>query len=147
MPTKLTRQQGSISPLIIGALLIGALLLAVVSDSSRIFLAHRELVRLSDSTALAAAGALDIGAYYSGYSAGNMPLDRERAWQIAQGWVAQSPLSSSALQGLQITSLVVEGGKVKVTLSARVSEAFFYGLGSPGSMSINATATASSARR
>lgn len=147
MLIKPTREQGSISPLIIGALLIGALLLAVVADSSRVFLAHRELVRLSDSTALAAAGALDIGAYYSGYSAGSMPLDRARAWQIAQGWVAQCPLSSSALQGLQITSLVVEGDKVKVTLTARVSEAFSYGLGRPGSISINATATASSARR
>jgi len=142
-----TKERGSLSPLIIGALLIGALLLAVVADSARVFLAHRELVRLSDSTALAAASALDLSAYYSGRSPGMMPLDSDRAWQIAQAWVGQSPRSTSHLQNLQITSLIVETGRIEVTLSAQVPEAFFYGIGRSRSVTLSASAAAFSKRR
>lgn len=141
------RERGSLSPLIIGALLIGALLLAVVSDSARVFLAHRQLVRLSDSTALAAASALDVGAYYSGRSTAIMPLDRDRAWQIAQAWVAQSPKANTQLLGLQISSLIIDGGEVKVTLLARASETFFHGIGRSHLVTLTASAAALSRRK
>lgn len=140
------KERGSLSPLIIGALLIGALLLAVIADSARVFLAHRDLVRLSDSTVLAAARALDVGAYYAGRSTGNMPLDRDRAWQIAQAWIRQSPKSNSQLQDLQISSLIIERGQVTVTLTARISEAFFYGIGRSHFVTLSASAAAFSQR-
>jgi len=146
MRSKATTERGSLSPLIIGALLIGALLLAVIADSARIFLAHRELVRLSDSTALVAASALDIGAYYSDSSTDFMPLDRNRALQLAQSWVMQERKSHSQLQNLQIASLVTENGKVKLVLSAEVSEAFFYGLSRAHVMTLTAGACATSER-
>ena len=139
-------QRGSISPLIIGALLIGAALLGVVADSARVFLAHRELVRLADSTALAAASAVDLSIYYLSGSSEVMPLDRDRAWRIAQGWVEQSEKSDSQLQFLQITSFVVERGRVNVTLSAQVLTNSFYASGRSHATTVSASASASSLR-
>ena len=105
---------GSISPLIIGAVLIGALLLGVIADSARVFLVHRELVRLADSTALAAATALDLTSYYSTGSNGSMPLDRDGAWQIARRWVAQGQSSESQIQNVQISSFAVNNGRINI---------------------------------
>ena len=140
-------ERGSISPLIIGAVLIGALLLGVIADSARVFLVHRELVRLADSTALAAATALDLTSYYSTGSNGSMPLDRDRAWQIAQRWVAQSQSSESQIQNVQISSFAVNNGRINITLSADVPEHDFYAIGSSHVVTIGASASASSVRK
>lgn len=139
-------QRGSISPLVIGAVLIGAMLLGVIADSARVFLVHRELVRLADSTALAAASALDLSSYYSGGSREVMPLDRDRAWQIAQGWVEQSEKLDSRLRFLQITSFMVESGRINVTLSAQVLAGSFYTIGRSHAIMVSASASASSQR-
>lgn len=140
-------ERGSISPLIIGAVLIGALLLGVIADSARVFLVHRELVRLADSTALAAATALDLNSYYSTGSVGSMPLDRDGAWQIAQRWVAQSRSSTSHVQNVQISSFAVEMGTIQITLAADVPERDFYAIGRSHVVTISASASASSVRK
>jgi uncharacterized membrane protein len=139
-------ERGSISPLIIGALLIGALLLGVIADSSRVFLAHRELVRLADSTALAAASALDVSVYYSRGATGIMPIDQDAASQIAQSWVAQTRTSGSQLQGLQLVALIVESGQVSVTLSGQVPGGFLYRIGRSQQVTLTASSSASSLR-
>ena len=140
-------ERGSISPLIIGVVLIGALLLGVIADSARVFLVHRELVRLADSTALAAATALDLNSYYSTGSVGSMPLDRDGAWQIAQRWVAQSQSSESQIQNVQISSFAVEAGTINITLSANVPERGFYSIGRSHVVTISGSASASSVRK
>lgn len=144
---QIRKERGSITPLIIGTVLIGALLLGIIADSARVFLAHRELVRLADSTTLAAASALDLGAYYSSGSSGVMPLDRDGAWQIAQSWVQQNPKSYSQLRNVQITSFVVESGRINVTLAAQVPERSFYAIGRSHFMTLSASSSASSLRR
>jgi uncharacterized membrane protein len=145
-PNRMRNERGSISPLVIGALLIGALLLGVIADSSRLFLAHRELVRLADSTALAAAGALDAGAYYSHGDSGVMPLDRDRAWQIAQSWVSKTYASGSQLTSLQLVSLIVESGRVSITLSGQVPGGFLDHIGRSRYVTFTASSSALSLR-
>lgn len=137
-----TRERGSLSPLVIGALMIGVLLLGVITDSSRVFLAHRQLVRLADSTSLAAASAMDIGTYYSGGSVAAIPLDQGQAWQIAQAWIGQNSPTKALLEVVQIDSLHVENGQVSLVLSARIS-----GLGGSHFMTITASSAARSQRR
>jgi len=139
-------ERGSLSPLIIGVLLIGALLLGVIADSGRVFLAHRELIRLTDSAVLAAANALDSESYYLGPSTSYMPLDQNQAHQIAQTWIDQGRRINSQLQNLQIDSLKIENGKISLVLSAEVVEAFFYGLGGSRVVSLRESSSAISRR-
>jgi hypothetical protein len=140
------REHGSISPLIIGTLLIGALLLGVIADSSRMFLAHRELTRVADSTALAAASALDVSAYYSRGSSGAMPLDSDKASQVAWNWIAQTRSSNSQLTSLRLVSLTVEGGRVRLTLAGEVPGGILYRIGRSQYVTLSATASALSLR-
>jgi uncharacterized membrane protein len=139
-------ERGSISPLMIGALLIGSLLLGVVSDSSRIFLAHRELVRIADSTALASAGALDVGAYYAQSTSGSMPLDRDVAGRIAQTWITQKRAAGSQIQNLRLDTLIVESGRVSITISGEVPGGFLYRIGRSEYVTLTASSSASSIR-
>jgi uncharacterized membrane protein len=140
------KERGSISPLIIGALLIGSLLLGVISDSSRLFLAHRELVRFADSTALASAGALDVGAYYARVTSGSMPLDREVAGRIAQTWVTQKRALGSQIQNLRLVALIVESGRVSITISGQVPGGFLYRIGRSEYVTLTASSSAASIR-
>lgn len=139
-------ERGSISPLIIGSLLIGSLLLGVISDSARLFLAHRELVRIADSTALASAGALDVGAYYVRATSGSMPLDRDAAGRIARTWLTQKSATASQIKNLQLVSLIVESGRVSVTISGRVPGGFLYRIGRSEYVTLTASSAAASVR-
>ncbi|HUW78964.1 MAG TPA: hypothetical protein VMV52_09490 [Candidatus Nanopelagicaceae bacterium] len=146
MRSKISEQRGSISPLIIGALLIGTLLLHVIVDSSRFFLAHRELITISDSTALVAARALDQTVYYLTGSSGVIPIDRDEALRLAEKWVASARIPNSRLQNLKLVALGVDNGRVIVTLSAQVPGGLLSGNERSGYVTLKATSSAVSRR-
>jgi len=139
-------EHGSISPLVIGIAVIGLLVLGVLTDSTRAFLAQRTLVRLADSSALAAASSLDAAAYYEGRSLTWMPIDDGKAGQIARNWVYQAASKNNRLLNLRMTSLVIDGGRVRLTLAAETRMGFVISVFRRQVLSLSATATAASRR-
>ncbi len=140
------REHGSVSPLIIGIALIGALLLGVLADSAHAFLMQRTLIRLADSSALAAASSLDEAAYYEGRSLTWMPLDDGKANRIARNWIRQATNKNNGLLNLQMTSLVVASGRVHLTLTAETRMGFLRSILHRQTLSLRATASAASRR-
>ncbi|MSO36765.1 MAG: hypothetical protein EXQ69_00765 [Acidimicrobiia bacterium] len=73
-----SRESGQASPLIIGALLLSLAFAGLGIDGARMFTARRDLQNQADAAALAAASALDEGAYRAS-SGMVVKLDPDRA--------------------------------------------------------------------
>lgn len=139
-------EHGSVSPLIIGIALIGALLLGVLTDSAHAFLMQRTLVRLADSSALVAASSLDEAAYYEGRSLTWMPVDDGKANRIAQNWIRQAASRNHRLLNLRMTSLVIASGRVRLSLAAETRMGFLPSILHRQILALRATASATSRR-
>lgn len=91
MLTRLRRDDGQLTLLVIGYTFIAAVLIVAAVDVSKVFLAQRALSSAADAAALAAVQAIDRDAIYSGTAGGcgeRLPLDADRAAQAAGGTVA-----------------------------------------------------------
>lgn len=121
---------GQLLLLVLGCTLIVALLLTVVVDASRVFLAQRALSAAADAAALAGADAVDEAAFYDhsgdvtrgGVGGGRelVPLDDAAARQAVDGYVTAAGLPSRFDDLVVSTALGRGGTSVTVTCSARV---------------------------
>lgn len=122
---------------VLGATLLVALLLSVVVDATRVFLAQRALSALADGAALSAADALDEAAFYSragsgpdsgpgsGRSAalgqgGPLPLDAAAAQDAGARHLAEAGAQARFASFTAVTQLGADGTTVSVTCSAVV---------------------------
>ena len=126
---------------VLGATLLVALLLSVVVDATRVFLAQRALSALADGAALSAADALDEAAFYSragsradsgpdsgpgsGRSAalgqgGPLPLDAAAAQEAGARHLAEAGAQARFASFTAVTQLGADGTTVSVTCSAVV---------------------------
>lgn len=127
-PRALTRDEGSLTLLVIGYAAIAAVLIVAGIDVSKVFLARRALSSAGDAAALAAAQAVDRAALYSGTAGGCgllLPLDPGRAELLAGQSI------SDALTDLRHTfasvmppETAVDGGTATVHLSGAVAVPF-----------------------
>ena len=132
VPPLATRRgdDGQLLLLVLGCALIVALLLTVVVDASRVFLAQRALAAAADAAALAGADAVDEAAFYDrsggaargGVGGGRelVPLDDAAARQAVDGYVTAAGLPSRFDDLVVSTALGRGGTSVTVTCSARV---------------------------
>jgi len=109
--------------LTVGLAVVAALLVALVVDVSRVFLADRALAAAADSAATAGASAIDVSAVYRDGLAGTLPLDPAA--------VAGEVAAYAALAGLErrfdnfdVVEASTDGTTVTVRLAARVGLPF-----------------------
>jgi hypothetical protein len=154
LTTRIRRDEGSITLLVIGYATILALLVVVGVDVSKAFLARRALSSVADAAALAAAQSLDRDAVYSGHGGGCgdlLPLDPEVTAQAVASTVDDD------LADLRHTFAVVappetavSGGSVTVHLAGDVAMPFGHALAillpghADGRVHIDVTSTAQS---
>jgi uncharacterized membrane protein len=105
--------------LVIGFMLIVMLLIMVVVDVSRVFLVQRALGAAADGAAVAAAGALDEEAVYTGGLDAELPIDPVEASSRVAAYAAAAELAEHYGQ-FSIESVTVSGIAVTVTLRAVV---------------------------
>lgn len=112
-------EEGSILLLTIGFVALCLLLVAVVVDASKLYLDQQALSNLADGAARAGAQAVDQQAFYAG-SASGLPLDRDRATQLVEQYLAAVPRSARP-PGLRLDAVSVDPADdqaLVVTLSA-----------------------------
>jgi uncharacterized membrane protein len=135
--------QGTVLLLILGLVVLAAMLVAVVTDVSALYLQRRELMAAADGAALAGAQAVDKARIYrTGLpSAGPVPLDPVAAKSAALSYLASVDVR------LDDVRVETTGTTVSVTIATRyplpVSNTVT--LGSAGSPVVDATATARTA--
>ena len=137
------RQRGSISPMIIGFVLILGLLVTVVVAASRVFLFQRELSAMADGAALSAADGIDTSAIYGGN--GQVRLDQVAATSLARTYLSDSG-AGSKFPGLASQVDVVGPTRVQVTLSANCSIPIVSSVVTQATMPVSVTAEAQSQR-
>ena len=121
-----SRDEGSLTLLVIGYTLIAALLVVVGVDVSKVFLAQRSLSSAADAAALTGAQAIDRASIYHGSTTcTELPVD------VDQATVAARASLDDAADGLrqsfeELSSPVVDvaGGTVRVSLHGEVSVPF-----------------------
>jgi hypothetical protein len=100
----------------IGLAVLVMLLVSVVVDASRAFLARRALAGLADGTALQAAHAVDLAALYESQPAGSLPLADAAARRGAATYVASHALAAG-VPSARLVAVTVDGPTVRVTLT------------------------------
>lgn len=99
------REQGTVTVMTIGFLVLIALLTVVVVDSSAAFLERQRLNNLADGAALAAADGLDEAGFYAGRS---IVLDPGEARQLVGDYLAG--------EGIRTVDVATDGDTVSVYL-------------------------------
>ena len=94
--------EGTVLVLILGLVSVVALLAAVVTDVSALYLQRRDLVSAADGAALAGAQAVDEATLYTeGLPAsGPLPLDEEAARAVVHEYLADAGAVSAPVDGL-----------------------------------------------
>jgi hypothetical protein len=115
---------GQLVLLIIGFTVIGAMLVAVVANVSRVFLYERSLAAAADGAAVAASSALDESAVYAetGGLGDRLPLDPVEAERRVADYAAQTELPQRFRDFR--CAVDVSGGTVSVAFTARVDLRF-----------------------
>jgi uncharacterized membrane protein len=122
--SRLRSDEGSVLPLVIGAVVVVLLLVAVVTDTSVLWLHRRALQSTVDGAALAGAQAVDLGAVYAGGAHGDLPLASTAAVRRAvRRYLAATP-SDDELPAFRLTSTTVDGPVVTVAARSTVSLPF-----------------------
>lgn len=111
--------EGQVTLLVIGFTVIALLLITVVIDVSKVFLAQREIGAAVDGAAVAAAGAVDEAAVYTGGVGGAVPLDPTVARERVAAYVTAAGLAEEFDQ-FSVQSVDVAGAEVTVTVRAVV---------------------------
>lgn len=110
--------QGSVLILTIGFAVLLMLFIAVVVDSSKLFLTRRGLASLADGAAVAAAQDVDVATIYRSPSGEALPLLAARARADVDAYVRRTA-PETGLTDVQIVATEVVGTDVRVTLTAR----------------------------
>lgn len=117
------RDAGQTTVLTIGYAVVALLLVAVVADLSRVFLAQRALDEAADAAAVAAVQALRAGTYYTGGAAGPLVLDPARARAAAERHLAAAH-AEDACEAFSLDAVETGADVVTVTVSCRVGIPF-----------------------
>jgi hypothetical protein len=115
--------EGSVLPLVIGAVVVVLLLVGVVTDSSVLWLQRRALQSTVDGAALAGAQAVDLGAMYAGGAHGDLALAPAAVRRAVRRYLAATP-SDDRLPRLRLMQTRVEGSVVTVGASSTVTLPF-----------------------
>lgn len=86
------RDDGQITLLVLGFVAILLLLLTLVTDASKIFLAQRSLSGAADAAALAGANAVDEGTIYAGRTGTDLPLTDDGVRAAVRDYVVKAGL-------------------------------------------------------
>ena len=136
--------QGSVLVLLLGFAVLALVLVGVVADLSKVFLAKRALASTADGAAIAAAQALDLEALYTGTAApGDLPIDARAADAAARGHLARDG-SGAAYDGFAVDRVEATPTQVEVQVSARVALIFGVFFAGPDGVRLAASATARS---
>ncbi len=152
-PSRLTRRggdprwrddRGSVLVLLLGFAVLALVLVGVVADLSKVFLAKRALASTADGAAIAAAQAIDLEALYTGAAdPGTLPIDSRSAAAAAGAHLARDG-SAAAYDGFAVDRVEATPTQVEVQVSARVALIFGVFFGGPDGVRLSAAATARS---
>jgi len=131
--------------LIIGLVVVAALLVAVVTDVSALYLERRELVAAADGAALAGAQAVDEESVYQNGlpSSGPVPLDQVAAERAVREYLADAGLVTGEFEVSISTSATTVSVGLATRLQLPVASAVT--AGASGSAEVSASATARTA--
>jgi uncharacterized membrane protein len=136
------RERGSVLVLGIGLVAVAGVLLAVVVDASRLFLARQSLAAVADAAALHAAHDVDVGALYRHGIGTHLALDQARIGADVRRYVA-GRAARSATPGVRVVSVRVVGATVVVVLARTVRVPLVgAALGRTDGVTVTATAAA-----
>jgi uncharacterized membrane protein len=136
------RDRGSVLVLGIGLVAVAAVLLGVVVDASRLFLARQSLASLADAAALHAAHDVDVASVYRHGVGAHLPLDAARVTADVHRYVA-GRAARSGVAGLRVVSVRIVGTTVVVVLARTVPVPLVgSALGRPDGVTVTATAAA-----
>jgi uncharacterized membrane protein len=140
--TDTERELGSVLVLGIGLVAVAAVLLAVVVDASRLFLARQSLGALADAAALHAAHDVDLAAVYRHGVADRVPLDAARVAADVRRYVADRAARAD-MPRVRVVAVRVVGATVEVALSRDVGIPFVgTAVGHPSGVTVTASAAA-----
>lgn len=136
---------GTVLLLIIGLVTVAAMLVAVVTDVSALYLERRELVAAADGAALAGAQAVDEESIYlHGLPAsGPVPLDEDAAERAVREYLADAGLLSPSLSVAISTSSTTVSVELATRIDLPVANTVTAGV--TGTAAVSASATARTA--
>jgi hypothetical protein len=114
---------GSVLPLVVGAVVVVLLLVGVVTDTSVLWLQRRALQSTVDGAALAGAQAVDLASVYAGGAHGDLTLAPAAVRRAVRRYLAATP-SDDELPRFRLTSTTVDGPVVTVAASSTVTLPF-----------------------
>ncbi|MQA79169.1 MAG: hypothetical protein GEV10_11960 [Streptosporangiales bacterium] len=117
------RESGQTLVLTLGYAVIALLLITVVVNLSRVFLAQRALDAAADEAAIAAVQAVREGAYYDDGAGRLLPLTEDGADRAATAHLEASGATRSC-ERFALDEVTVDDGAVTVAVSCRVSIPF-----------------------
>lgn len=123
MPRACRGDDGSVLPLVIGAVVVVLLLVGVVTDTSVLWLQRRALQSTVDGAALAGAQAVDLASVYAGGAHGDLTLAPAAVRRAVRRYLAATP-SDDELPRFRLTSTTVDRSVVTVAASSTVSLPF-----------------------
>lgn len=134
---------GTVLLLIIGLITVVALLVAVVTDVSSLYLHRRELIAAADGAALAGAQSVDEAAIYRDGlpRTGPVPLDPDAARQAVHHYLDEAGLGGVDVQIVATTTTVT----VRLAERYRLPVASTVTAGTAGDPAVTASATARTA--
>lgn len=135
--------EGTVLLLIVGLVTVVALLVAVVTDVSSLYLHRRELIAAADGAALAGAQAVDEATIYrNGLPAsGPVPLDPDAARLAVHRYLEQAGLGGVDVQ-IEATTTTVT---VRLAQRYRLPVASTVSAGTSGAPTVSASASARTA--
>lgn len=139
--SRLGRDDGSVLPLVIGAVVIVLTLVTVVTDVSALWLQRRALQSTVDGAALAGAQAVDLPSVYADGAVGDLRLDPRAARAAVRTYVRDVP---TTLRSLRVASVVTTRTTVTVHATA-VARLPFLSLLTDRGITVVAEATAANA--
>lgn len=123
------RERGTITPLIIGFVVIVVLLIIAVSNVSRVFLYQRDIEAAADAAALAAANGIAVESVYGGGLGADVELSEAAAEDevdlYLEGTGADGRLN---IEGTSV-NVSADGTNVTVTFNGRIHVPFVGALG------------------
>ena len=110
---------GSVLLMILGLVVVLGVLLAVVVDTGRLYLARRSLDGVTDAAALAGAQAVDLDAVYAGTAGRDLPLDEAAVRRAIRTYLLAADVDTE-LEGFRLDEVTVTAGEVTVRTTSTV---------------------------
>jgi uncharacterized membrane protein len=138
---------GQLLLLVLVYFLIGAAIVMVVTDISKVYLARRGLASTADGAALVAAQSIDRAAFYRDGASGDLRLDPQAAETAVRSYAERNGLAARFTDFSYDAPQVTDGGTtVSVRLHCQVTLPFTgFWTGGARSITVDAEASAQTA--